>query len=139
MKAEKDFAELIFAQRCPKDASVGEIANLACTTWRDINGVLSPIIGNHGVIALITRSIHLQQVNYPALKAIKCFLHGEFPALHAVLVKETSANAVLINNALLNTFHELLANLIGRQLTHQLLHSIFTTSPNGDSVQDTLS
>ena len=66
-------------------------------------------------------------------------LPNDFPALHAVLVKETTANAVAINNALLNTFYELLSNLIGTSLTLQLLHSVFDQPSNGEPVQDTLS
>ena len=93
------------------------------------------------MIALIKRSIHLQHANYPVLKtihAIKILPNG-FPALHAVLVKETDTNAVSINSALLNTFYELLINLIGAALTEQLLQPVFETPSNGDPVQDNLS
>ena len=141
MKTEQDFAIAIFAERYAKDASATQIADAATSTWRDIYTALSPIIGQRGVVILTKRCLHLQQRNYPSLKAIRDskILPGEFPALHAVLVKETSANAVLINNALLNTFYELLSNLIGTSLTLQLLHSVFELPSNGDPVQDTLS
>ena len=140
MNTEEEFATLIFAQRCSKDASANEIADAACRTWRDINCALSPVIGQHGVVALIKRTLHLQHLHYPALKAIhgSRILPGEFPALHALLIKETSLNAVLINSALLNTFYELLTNLIGVSLTHQLLHSVLAPPSNGDPVQDNL-
>lgn len=141
MKMEEEFADAVFAHRCAKDASACQIADTACASWRDITIVLSPIIGQQGVVALIKRSLHLQYVNYPALKAIhdSVILPGEFSALHALLIKNTTANAVLINNALLNTFYELLTNLIGVSITHQLLHSIYVSPSNGDPVQDILS
>lgn len=141
MRMEEEFADAVFAQRCAKDASAHQIADVACATWRDINIILSPIIGQQGVAALIKRSLHLQHVNYPVLKAIQgsIILPGGFPALHALLIKETTTNAILINNSLLNTFYELLTNLIGVSITHQLLHSIFAPPSNGDPVQDILS
>lgn len=61
----------------------------------------------------------------------------EFSALHAVLLQQTLTNAVLINNALLNTFYELLEYLIGASLIHQLLHSSFAPPAGGNPLQDT--
>jgi len=137
MKEESDF---IFAQRCT-NASADQIGDAACAIWRDINSALSPVIGPHGVAALFKRSLHLQHSHYPVLKTIhgSKVISGDFPALHDLLIKETTTNAVLINNALLNTFYELLINLIGISLTRQLLHSVLAPTHNGDPVQDTLS
>lgn len=140
MKAVQDFAIETFARRYGEYANASQIAEAATSTWRDIYGLLSPIIGQRGVIILTKRCLHLQQLNYPSLKIIRDskILPNEFSALHAVLAKETTANAILINSALLNTFYELLSNLIGTSLTLQLLHSVFDTPSNGDPVQDTL-
>ena len=141
MKAEHDLAIAIFARRYAKDANISQISDAAISTWRDIYTALSPIIGQRGVVVLTKRCLHLQQLNYPSLKVIRDsnILPNDFPSLHAVLVKETTANAVAINNALLNTFYELLSNLIGTSLTLQLLHSVFDQPSNGEPVQDTLS
>jgi hypothetical protein len=140
MKMEEKFSEFIFAQRC-KDASAIQIADIACVVWRDISSALSPVLGQRGVAALFKRSLHLQHLHYPVLKTIHSpkILSSEFPSLHAILGRETTTNAILINNALLNTFYELLTRLIGISLTHQLLHSLLAPSSNGDPVQDTLS
>lgn len=141
MKDESDFASVIFAGRYPEDASAIQIANTACTSWCAINNALSPIIGQKGVTTLIKRSLQLQRHEYPALKTITDLniLSAKFPTLHAVLIKQTATNAILMNNALLNTFYKLLTNLIGTDLTHRLLHSALATPSNGDPVQDTLS
>lgn len=140
MKINEEFADLIFTQRFAKDANAGQIADAASATWRDINTALSPVIGQHGVVALIKRSLHLQHIYYPALKSIQgtSIVPDKFSALYALLIEETATNAVLINSALLNTFYGLLANLISASLTNQLLHSVFTASSNGDPVQDIL-
>lgn len=141
MKNESDFASAIFAGHYTEDASAIQIANAACKNWCAINNALSPVIGQKGVITLIKRSLQLQRQEYPALKTITDLniLSAKFPTLHAVLIKQTTSNAVLMNNALLNTFYELLTNLIGTELTHRLLHSVLVTPSNGDPVQDTLS
>jgi hypothetical protein len=139
MSTEEAFAELIVVWRCTKDTSAREVADAASATWSNINSALSPIIGQHGVAALFKRSLHLQQINYPPLMAVRNsnILPGEFTAeLHAFLTQQTNANAWLVNSAILNIFYELLTNLIGNSLTHQLLHSLFSAPSSGDPAQD---
>ncbi|RYZ90455.1 MAG: hypothetical protein EOO68_24565 [Moraxellaceae bacterium] len=127
--------------RAAQQASVGQIATAAATTWREIDTALSPIIGQRGVNALFKRSIHLTKVIHPSLATVRetLILPGEFTLLHAMLVEESNTQAVLINSALLNTFHELICNLIGESLTRQLLHSVVDTPSSGNSAQDNLS
>jgi hypothetical protein len=139
MNDKLDFATAVFADCSGKKLSAIEIADFACAIWRAIDLALSPTIGHKGVVALVKRSIYLQNQNYSALKTITNFKILVFPALHAILVTQTVSDAVAINNALLNTFYELLINLIGTPLSHRLLHSVLVTPSNGDPVQDTLS
>jgi len=141
MKAEKDFATAFFAGRYGKDANSIQIADAAALIWSDISIALSPVIGQRGVETLTKRCLHLQKFHYPSLKTIsdEKILLSDFHALHSVLINETNTNALLINNALLNTFYELLSNLIGASLTLQLLHSVVDTPSNGNAEQDTLS
>ena len=139
MSTEEEFAQSIVAWRCSRDASAKQVADTASATWGNINVALSPIVGQHGVVALFKRSLHLQQINYPFLVAVRdsTILPGAFTAeLHAFLTQQTNANAFLINSELLNTFYEVLTNLIGIPLTHQLLHSIFSAPSSGDPAQD---
>jgi len=141
MKAEEDFATAIFAGRYSQDASSIQIADAATMIWSDISIALSPVIGQRGVDTLTKRCLHLQKLNYTSLKTIsdEQIIPSDFHALHSILAYETNTNALLINNALLNTFYELLSNLIGTSLTLQLLHSVVDTPSNGDAEQDTLS
>lgn len=141
MKTELEFADTIGKWRAAGTTNALHIADAASATWRDIDVALSPIIGQRGVTALLKRSLHLAKVNHPFLIAVHdpVILPDEFPALHAALSKETPENAIIINSTLLNTFYELLVNLIGAALTRQLLHSIFEIPSSDDPVQDTLS
>jgi hypothetical protein len=140
MKTQQGFAVEIFSKRYAKNATAIQIADAASSIWRDIYTALSPVIGPRGGVALTKRCLHLQQSIHPCLKPIceSTVLPNGFPSLHAVLAKETSANAVLVNTALLNTFYELLSNLIGTSLTRTLLHSVFDAPSNGEPEEDTL-
>ena len=139
MKTKLEFSDSVFAWRYAQDASVNQIADAAIATWRDINIALSSIIGQQGIAAVIKRSVHLQRLQFPALNAIQDsdMVAGEFSALHAVLLQQTITNAVLINNALVNTFYEQLEYLIGSSLIHQLLHSSFAPPAGGNPLTDT--
>jgi len=142
MNTEEEFSKSIFTMRTNSPANALEIADGANATWAAINIALSPVIGQHGVVALFKRSVHLQQLNYPPLVAVRDpnMLPGNFTAeLHAFLGQQTNENAVLIHSALLNTFYQVLTNLIGVSLTDQLLHSLFSTPSSGDPAQDTSS
>jgi hypothetical protein len=90
MKAVQDFAIEIFARRYGKDATASQIADAATSTWRDIYALLSPIIGQRGIVILTKRCLHLQQLNYPSLKVIRDskILPNDFPALHAYSSKK---------------------------------------------------
>jgi hypothetical protein len=139
MSTEEEFAQSINAWRRSKDTSAKQVADVASATWGNINIALSPIVGQHGVLALFKRSLHLQQIHYPLLMAVRDvnLLPGAFTAeLYAFLAQQTAANAFLINSALLTTFYEVLTNLIGVPLTHQLLHSILSSPSSGHPAQD---
>jgi hypothetical protein len=62
---------------------------------------------------------------------------GEFAALQMVLSQQTSAQVVAANGALLQTFCDLLANLLGVSLTERLLQSVRSLPPSNPAAQDT--
>ena len=102
------------------------IAEVAASTWREILAVLSPVIGPGGVIALYQRSLYVTRTAYPCLAAVQedPLRSGEFAALQMVLSQQTSAQVVAANGALLQTFSDLLGNLISVSLTERLLRSV---------------
>lgn len=134
IRTEQDFARSFFCFRYAHDANTNQIASAAQETWRDINIILMPIIGRRGVIALIKRSVHLQQAKYKLLDEIQVarICPEKFSALHTILIKQNHANADLISSALLNCFYDLLINFIGAPLAHQLFHAVDTS---GNSIR----
>jgi hypothetical protein len=102
------------------------IADVAASTWREIHAVLSPVIGSGGVAALYQRALHLTRTVHPALAAVREDVNrpGEYAALQLMLSQQTSEQIAAINAALLQTFCDLLENLIGISLTERLLQSV---------------
>lgn len=127
------------AQLSAQGANAEQIADAAVVAWRGIDAVLSPIIGQRGVAALYKRSLHLSRGDYPWLTTVAegVLQTSDFTSLQTALARQTSANAVAANGALLHAFTELLTNLIGASLTERLLQSVLEHPFNGHAVQET--
>jgi len=122
------------ARLAAEGADAPRIAERAVTIWRQIDAVLSPIIGARGVAALFKRSLLLTGAVHTALVRVldDSDALGNFEALHATLEQQSSANVMALNGALLQSFSELLINLIGESLTERLLQSV-QDYPSSDS------
>ncbi len=127
-----------FAQLAADGADASRIAGAAVGQWRQIDAALAPIIGKPGVAALFKRSLHLTRTNHPGLHALSesTVQPAEYAGLHAALAQETNVDAALTNDALLQTFRDLLSNLIGDSLTERLLRSAWNLPSSGDAAQD---
>jgi hypothetical protein len=84
---------------------------------------LAPLIGDGGVAALATRSLHLTQREFPCLADLRNPTHPKDPLadLGAFLARQESEVARDAAAALLATFTELLETLIGEGLTARML------------------
>jgi hypothetical protein len=108
-------------------------------TWKEIDAGLAPIIGPRGVAALYKRSLYLTGGAHPWLAG----LHEGTPttmdlaALKSVIAQQSSADAAVGGNALLQTFHQLLASLVGPSLTERLLRPVWADSSTAAPAQDT--
>ena len=107
--------------------------------WEQIDDALTPILGQRGVAALYARSLHLTATSYPWLAAPD---ESDPPAvgpvaLKSALARRSSAVAVAGASAFLQTFHELLASLVGASLTERLLRPVWPITSSGPSAQDT--
>ena len=87
------------------------------------------------------RSLHLIDAAYPWLADMH---QGEgvqakidLPALHAILALQEGNTAAAAGGALLQTFSELLASLVGPSLTERLLRSVWENPLSGTTAQDT--
>lgn len=111
-----------------------DLAAAAARVYQKLAGSLSPIVGQVGAHALLSRSIHLATAEHAALAG----LARADPASEAVSLKgrletlepeEITEAAV----ALFATFTGLLASLIGDTLTSRLLEDAWPGIPFGES------
>jgi hypothetical protein len=103
-----------------------KVADVAVEVWHDIAVVLQSIIGNQGFAALFGRCIAVAARTHPWLAGSPA---GEdqavdFAALHALITQQSRENAAQGAAELLQTFHTILAGLIGTALSDQLLRSV---------------
>jgi hypothetical protein len=136
-----NFAEHTHAsltQLAADGADVLRIADSAVAVWRELDAVLSPIIGRRGVAALFKRSLLLTVPAHPSLIAAHWVVQpeGDFDSLRNSLKQQSVANAIATNGALLRQFVDLLTTLIGESLTERLLQSVLDNPPRDGAVQE---
>jgi hypothetical protein len=118
------------AARLEKDAEAGQIAAAVVAIWLEIDAALHPIIGRQGVAALFNRSLHLTAATFPWLAQDRSAAQpaADPLVLKAALAAQSAVSAAAGGSALLQSFHGLLASLVGPALTEQLLGSIWVHS-----------
>jgi hypothetical protein len=101
--------------------------------WERLAAELVPIIGEGGFQSLHVRSIHLAGRDFPWLLTIHASHSAgpRFESLKANLEGRNAAEAHAASIALLTTFIDILATLIGDLLTASILRSAW-----GDDVSD---
>jgi hypothetical protein len=126
------------AQRVGEDASAARIADAVIATWREMDAILSPIVGTRGVAALYRRSLHLTAATHPWITVQPEGLPPEMDlaGLRSMIAQQNSADAVAGSTALLQAFHDLLGSLIGAALTERLLRPVWAASSCGPPPQD---
>ena len=127
------------SNRVGSDADATQIAAAVLAIWEEIDDALTPIVGPQGLVALYRRSVHLAAAQHPWLAGRdEGLLTDTDPAvLKSVLAQRSSAEAAAGGSAFLNTFHELLASLIGPSLTTRLLRSVWEPPSSGTAAEDT--
>jgi hypothetical protein len=117
------------ARRFGVDADAAHIAGVMISIWQEIEAVLIPVIGRGGFVALYGRGLHLASSVYPWLVVTPDPLEPMgFIALRAAVARQDNTQASAGCTAFLQTFHELLDNLVGSFLTEQLLGSVWVHS-----------
>jgi hypothetical protein len=127
------------ASRVGTDAAPPQIAAAVFAIWMEIDDALTPIVGPLGLAALYRRSVHLAAAQHPWLAGGEDGLLTDADAavLQSVLARRNSDEAAAGGSAFLNTFHELLASLIGLSLTARLLRSVWEHPSNDHTAEDT--
>jgi hypothetical protein len=96
------------------------------------------VIGQRGSAALYQRALHLARAHYSWLAACEgAGERGEFDALRSALSTQPPEHAAAAHDSLLQTFIDLLADLIGESLTQRLLQAAWESPARGHAVKDT--
>jgi len=102
-----------------------QLASLFGKVCSEMDRVLVPIVGQRGVAALFSRSLHQCVKSLPWMSAGERQLPLEFSwiALRPLIAQQSRAEAQAGICLLLQTFAELLTKLVGLPLTERLLRS----------------
>jgi hypothetical protein len=116
------------SRNLPEAAAVAEAT---AKTWRLVEAQLAPVIGAHGLDVLFRHALHHATLAYPWLATVvdRGGSASPLPSLMACLAAQTSAAAAEAAQALLFTFTELLARLVGESLTERLLAAVWARPP----------
>lgn len=120
-----------------RDTDIAQVAASVVSTWQRIDLALAPILGKRGVATLYRRSVFLAAVDHPWLAP----LHDaageaiDLPALKAILLEQGGAKAANGAVAMLRTFREVLASLIGAALSERLLGAAWQDLPGAIAAQ----
>ena len=127
------------ARRVAEGSDGAQIADAIFSAWQEIDAALSPILGQQGVAALYKRSLYLTAAAYPWLAGAFQGAHAamDLTELKSIFAQQDGNNAAATGGALLQTFHELLASLVGPALTERLLRSVWEHLLSGAPAQDT--
>ena len=116
------------------------VAADAVRLWDNAFSRLAPFIGDHGVLLLYRRSLHLSRSNHPMLAPLLEIAQtpvgdAHFSGLKSALEREAPAAAEEASRALFSTFTGLLATLIGEALTTRLLAPVPRDDETDESPQ----
>jgi len=114
----------------PPGAEPAQVADAIASTLQAIDAALRPIIGERGVAALYSRSLYLTSSAHPWLAGMHEGVQTamDLAALKSTLAQQSTDHAAAAGSALLQTFYDLLASLIGTSLTERLLRSVAVNS-----------
>ena len=112
------------------------VVSAAIGLWEQLSGQIVAIVGQGGFDSLYARSLFLSQSTFPWLgaSAVSAQTGRGFAELKTSLEGQTPAQAAAANSLLLVTFTDILAALIGEQLTTRILRSAWS-----NNAQDTAS
>jgi hypothetical protein len=115
-------------------AIAGELARVI----QEIAAVLTPILGARGVTALYQRVLHVTRARHAWLAGPLEVAQPaiDLVALQSAFARQHRAEAAVAATALLQSFHDLLASLIGAPLCARLLEPVWAHSLRRPTAQD---
>ena len=115
-------------------AIAGELARFV----QDIAAVLTPLLGARGVAALYQRALHVTRARHAWLAEPLEVAQPvvDLLALQAAFARQDRDEAAAAATALLQSFDDLLASLIGRPLSQRLLDPVWAHSLRRPNAQE---
>ncbi len=106
----------------------GEIEDITIMLWQPLASQLISLMGEGGFSSLYSRSLYLTNMTYPWLSPGDApqFAKSRFADLKTNLEKQSADDATKGSCALFITFTDILASLIGEQLTMDILRSAWS-------------
>ncbi|HEY5801897.1 MAG TPA: hypothetical protein VIT92_16870 [Burkholderiaceae bacterium] len=111
-------------------------ADGALHPWRRLSMQLTPLIGDAGFQALLSRSLRIAAAGHGWLPAAAQVYASQFEQLQTAFAAQTPPAVRAANLALLDTFTKLLSGLIGGALTLRLLNSAWTDQSEQNTQQE---
>lgn len=103
------------------------VADVTQKVWHGVTTALEPVVGTRGADALFERTLKMTSVSYPrlalTLPEADCAISST--SFRALFKGEDATSALETSFAMLVTFTELLASLVGMSLTHRLLEPVW--------------
>lgn len=112
-----------------------KIADVAVMLWGRMATQIISIVGEGGFNSLYARSVFLSQRSFPWLTANPLSPQSDqrFAELKRCLSGQTRMQASAANNLLLITFTDILASLVGEELTTRILRSAWGNDASGQA------
>lgn len=123
----RDAIRATLAHRAGDSPDAGTVAEATISTWHQMVAQLAPVIGVRGVDVLFSRALHLTSASFPwlAIAGEQGDGAAQQASFRAQLEIHETVVAAEASCALLVTFTELLATLIGGPLTERLLRPVW--------------
>jgi hypothetical protein len=122
----------LLAREAGSDADTAAIASAARRLCERFAQQLTPVIGDAGVAAICSRSLHLAYRQFPSLAPISARDGGPFAHVQESLAGLDASGAMDAAAAVLTTAGELLDSFIGEGLTTRLLRGAWPDDFNGE-------
>ena len=118
--------------KCYMAKSAEEFQNAAIDSWNRIATQIIAVVGEGGFNSLFARSVFLTEYTFPWLAAVLLSPQDDyrFAKLKISFEGKTLEQAKAANSLLLITFTDIMASLIGEQLTIRLLRSAWGEDPS---------
>lgn len=136
-KRSREAIRITLAHRAGGAPDVHALAEATISTWRQVDSLLAPVIGTHGVDVIFRRALYLTSKTFPWLAfSEECRDSSVLLAsLKAHLENQCAVDVAEAGCTLLACFTELLTTLIGEALTERVMGQVWAF-PSSSSEQE---